>query len=306
MTAPPAPALATSMTLFSPNGGETYHPGDQLTIEWTVPSSRVEFLNYAWSSDDGATWIEIEGRVSSAIIYKWTVPDLTTNAGRFRIEATDLAIVYAFDVSDAAFSIAGNEPPPGEETAAEGEDEKPAEPAAGVEVSDLPETAISQVTGFPEEVTPLTWGTFVRPVSLSTVYYLDPLSRTRRAILGEVILRTYGAKQADIHLVSDATLQFIALGRPFPPKAGTVLVKVTEDAQVYYLAVPTDQASDGILRHIVSESLAGMFFGAGWQKYVIDIPNGFLEILPFGAPMGFGDAVDLDLLKTREELTKPD
>jgi endonuclease/exonuclease/phosphatase family metal-dependent hydrolase len=96
-----APGGTPSVTLTSPDGGESFAAGSVQNITWT--SSNIADLRLEFSSDGGATFATITGSTpASTGNFAWTVPNIaSTNA---RVRATDTASA-ATDSSNAAFTI---------------------------------------------------------------------------------------------------------------------------------------------------------------------------------------------------------
>lgn len=90
-----------SVTIKSPNGGESFAAGSTQNVTWT--SSGIANVRLELSVDGGATFTTITSSTPAAGgSFAWTVPSTaTTNA---RIRATDTAST-ATDTSDAAFTI---------------------------------------------------------------------------------------------------------------------------------------------------------------------------------------------------------
>ncbi|AKF80220.1 endonuclease/exonuclease/phosphatase [Myxococcus fulvus 124B02] len=98
----PGDAASSSLTVTSPNGGESWTTGSARSISWTssgVSSVRVEYtLN-------GSTWTTLSSSTSaSAGSLAWTLP--TTASTTARVRVTDTSNSSITDTSDAAFSIA--------------------------------------------------------------------------------------------------------------------------------------------------------------------------------------------------------
>ncbi|GEN11664.1 hypothetical protein MFU01_67010 [Myxococcus fulvus] len=98
----PGDAASSSLTVTSPNGGESWTAGSARSIAWTssgVSSVRVEYtLN-------GSTWTTLSSSTSaSAGSLAWTLP--TTASTTARVRVTDTSNSSITDTSDAAFSIA--------------------------------------------------------------------------------------------------------------------------------------------------------------------------------------------------------
>jgi hypothetical protein len=96
-------AQASTLTLLSPNGGQTLAGGSNYNITWnytgTVGGVRIEF-----STDNGATWSEVyPPNVGNTGSYKWLVPIVESEQCRIRLSNTASPAVY--DTSDAVFTI---------------------------------------------------------------------------------------------------------------------------------------------------------------------------------------------------------
>lgn len=90
-----------SVTVTSPNGGESFAAGSTQSIAWT--SSGITNLKLEYSLDGGGSWTTItSGTPASAGSFAWTVPSVASTSARVR--ATDTASA-AGDTSDAAFTI---------------------------------------------------------------------------------------------------------------------------------------------------------------------------------------------------------
>ncbi|MBI2476791.1 Ig-like domain-containing protein, partial [Candidatus Uhrbacteria bacterium] len=95
---------SATLTLVSPNGGESYKPGEEVTIAW-MQTGRIDSVNVLYSKDDGSTWEAIERGMRNLGNVKWMVPDITSSTMRVMVQATDFATIYASDQSDSAFAI---------------------------------------------------------------------------------------------------------------------------------------------------------------------------------------------------------
>jgi hypothetical protein len=96
------------VALTSPNGGESYAPGDVVTVTYTATDADGDALTYDLeiSSDGGNTWTELAADVPSGS-YEWTVPTSQTLglSYRLRIRATDSDEATDADMSNGTFSI---------------------------------------------------------------------------------------------------------------------------------------------------------------------------------------------------------
>ncbi len=99
-----------SVTVTTPNGGESLQGGFQFGIQWT--SSNLPGPVYIeYSTDGGSSYSDIITSTTNNGAYLWTVPYVLSQNCRVKIsDATD---GDPFDVSDADFSISSNLPPVG-------------------------------------------------------------------------------------------------------------------------------------------------------------------------------------------------
>ncbi len=93
--------LTPTITITSPNGGETVYVGSTVDIAWTsvgTPGNvKIEYTS------NGTVWHEIVGSVANSSPYSWTVPDDPSSNCRVRI--SDEFDGYPSDVSPAEFEI---------------------------------------------------------------------------------------------------------------------------------------------------------------------------------------------------------
>ncbi|WP_368670868.1 lamin tail domain-containing protein [Myxococcus sp. AM010] len=90
-----------SVTVTSPNGGESWAGGSVREIAWTSTGVANVKLEYTLN---GSTWSTLAANTAaSAGSYAWTVPSSATTTARVRI--SDAADASVSDTSDAAFTI---------------------------------------------------------------------------------------------------------------------------------------------------------------------------------------------------------
>jgi len=95
-----------SVTLTSPNGGESWAGGTVHTITWTSSGVANVKLEYTL---DGSTWSTITASTAaSAGSWAWTVPNSATTAAKVRV--TDTGAPAVTDASNAAFTITSSSP----------------------------------------------------------------------------------------------------------------------------------------------------------------------------------------------------
>jgi hypothetical protein len=101
-----APKMAT-LTVEEPNGGQTFAPGDLVTVRWKSAGTPGPVL-VEFSLDDGASWTPVyPPNIGNTGSYKWLVPLVASEAARIRVSGVNRPAVY--DESDAPFVIAGTE-----------------------------------------------------------------------------------------------------------------------------------------------------------------------------------------------------
>ncbi|HEX8903340.1 MAG TPA: lamin tail domain-containing protein, partial [Longimicrobiaceae bacterium] len=92
---------AASVTVTSPNGGESWAGGSSHAITWT--SANVANVKIDYSLDGGTTWTAITSSTpASSGSYTWTVPNTASTSAKVRVTDTGSS---ASDASNAAFTI---------------------------------------------------------------------------------------------------------------------------------------------------------------------------------------------------------
>lgn len=95
-----------SVTVTSPNGGESWAGGSAQNVTWTSSGVANVKLEYTLN---GSTWSVITASTPAAAgSYAWTVPSSATNAAKVRV--TDAAAATVTDQSNAAFTITTGTP----------------------------------------------------------------------------------------------------------------------------------------------------------------------------------------------------
>jgi hypothetical protein len=108
------------ITVISPNGGETYSPGDTMTITWEADLTKTSNSVIVISFDGGLSWLNItdESGVGSGDpgwqAYRWIVPSTMEDAGGAVSTESRSCLVKLYDysnpgmvrdVSDGTFTI---------------------------------------------------------------------------------------------------------------------------------------------------------------------------------------------------------
>jgi len=95
--------LSQSITLTSPNGGQTWAGCTLQTITWNS-SGTSDYYSLDYSTDNGSSWTSITSYYNTTSgSYAWTVPN--TSSGICLIRITDSNNSGTSDVSDAVFTI---------------------------------------------------------------------------------------------------------------------------------------------------------------------------------------------------------
>ncbi|MGE5342380.1 MAG: Ser-Thr-rich GPI-anchored membrane family protein [Candidatus Omnitrophota bacterium] len=98
--------LAGTITVTSPNGGESWPQSSTQTITWTHSGSVSSTVNVFYSTDSGSTWKSIVSGVSNSGTYQWAVPsDVKSDYALVKIADTSNSSLA--DSSDRVFSLGG-------------------------------------------------------------------------------------------------------------------------------------------------------------------------------------------------------
>ncbi|MCP4149469.1 MAG: hypothetical protein GY757_17105 [bacterium] len=92
-----------TITVTSPNGGETLEPGTQHVIRWTSTGSVGTVKLWYSTTGLGTSWTKFENAVTNDGSYTWTVPNDPSTNCYVRVSETSNGNVD--DYSDAAFTI---------------------------------------------------------------------------------------------------------------------------------------------------------------------------------------------------------
>ncbi|MBE0565955.1 MAG: choice-of-anchor D domain-containing protein [Krumholzibacteria bacterium] len=91
--------------LTTPNGGETFHIGQEVTIRWTNPVDRtVDYANLYYTLDDGETWEALARNVVTES-HVWQTPLLPSESARIRVFIYDQVGLLGSDISDEVFTV---------------------------------------------------------------------------------------------------------------------------------------------------------------------------------------------------------
>ncbi|NUN10668.1 MAG: hypothetical protein HUU54_15950, partial [Ignavibacteriaceae bacterium] len=95
-----------TISVLSPNGGESYTTGTQQNITWT--SQSVASVKLEFTINNGASWTTIADSTESDGIYLWTIPNVNSNLCRIRVSNYPGNTVS--DISDNNFAISNAQP----------------------------------------------------------------------------------------------------------------------------------------------------------------------------------------------------
>lgn len=97
-------AAASSITVTSPNGGETWFVGQSKNITWNA-SNTTNYYNIDYSTDNGTTWTSLASSYYAVTgTFNWTVPN--TPSTNCIVRVTDANNLPVTDQSNAVFTIA--------------------------------------------------------------------------------------------------------------------------------------------------------------------------------------------------------
>ncbi len=96
-------AAAPSLTLTSPNGGESWQVNNQHQIRWNTAGT-VSHVSLAYSTDGFTTTHLITSMVTNTGLCTWTTPLTPTNSARVRV-ASVVSPTTVCDISDSDFTL---------------------------------------------------------------------------------------------------------------------------------------------------------------------------------------------------------
>jgi hypothetical protein len=94
--------VAKTITVISPNGGESWEAGTTKSISWT--STGIDYVKLEYSTDGGTTFSTIANNITAtASPFAWNVPSTISNTCKIRISSS--ADASYSDMSNAVFAI---------------------------------------------------------------------------------------------------------------------------------------------------------------------------------------------------------
>ena len=96
-----------TITITSPNGGETYVLEETTNITWISKGLSIGLLKIEYSADNFATSRTIAQDVSNTGSYAWTIPETALSGATIKVRITDQSRPAITDTSDTVFRIRG-------------------------------------------------------------------------------------------------------------------------------------------------------------------------------------------------------
>jgi hypothetical protein len=93
--------IEESISLVTPNGGETWDASTSKLITWT--SNGINEVKIEFSSNNGISWVKIADSVANTGSYDWTVPNINSTQGKIRV--SDAEDNEPVDESNGTFTI---------------------------------------------------------------------------------------------------------------------------------------------------------------------------------------------------------
>ncbi len=147
-----------------------------------------------------------------------------------------------------------------------------------------------------------TFNNFIRTPDSSIVYFVDE-NDVRHSFITAVEFFTYAKDFSVVKVITNEKLLSYALGKPMPPKPGTVLLKTPGSTRVYAFDVEAT-IDNPIIHWVPTEELAAALFGAHWADYIIDLDPTSFGRLTVGTPLDGTSTVDTANLVKRADLAE--
>ena len=257
----------TSITLTSPNGGESLAGGSNMAVKWTY-GGNVTFVNLDYSTDGGTTWTSIVKNQTNAGSYTWKVPSVTASDVKVRIQAMNLTIVTASDTSNAVFSIvtSGVAAEPTSTTAVPGTGTYKLVPGAPALPANV---AVHDLVKLADDGNPAT--------QYDTAVYYVGSDGKRHAFPNEKVYRSWYCGFDKVRILSSDEIAALPLGLNITYHPAERMVKFQTDNRVFVVDV------GGKLRWVKTEAVAQGLYGNLWNKQIDDIPDVFFRNYRFGS-----------------------
>lgn len=98
-----------TVTITSPNGGQTWAGGSSQDITWNASDVDIGDslkVKLEYTTDGGSSYNAIADNLANSGTYSWTVPAIDSTTVKIRTTVADVALVQGIDSSDANFTIA--------------------------------------------------------------------------------------------------------------------------------------------------------------------------------------------------------
>ncbi len=264
-----------SVSVASPNGGETFEGGTSVGLIWTAGGTQVTGTRLSYTADDGANWTVISDSAGGGYL-SWTVPMVATTKAKIRAEALlSGGSSGATDTSDSTFTITV---PPGVTGSYSTDEVTTAAPTinddVGLKNTPPPEDALcaaGSLVKLPSDNDPRTGAD-------SAVYYCG--KDGKRYVFPSIwIYSTWYPDFSTVKVIPAATMAKIMLGGNVTYRPGVRMVKVQTDPHVYAVA------AHGTLRWVTSEDVAFRLYGPDWNKKIDDVSDAFFVDYTVGEPI---------------------
>jgi YD repeat-containing protein len=103
------PYTTPTITVVSPNGGESLVAGSFFNITWAY-NGEIRYVKIEYSTDGGNNWLDVAPYTPNEGRYEWQVPDTQSDNCLIRVTNTNPEL-NASDVGDAPFSITPSSTP---------------------------------------------------------------------------------------------------------------------------------------------------------------------------------------------------
>ncbi|MEY3443880.1 MAG: hypothetical protein RLZZ519_2161, partial [Bacteroidota bacterium] len=97
---------AQTITITSPNGGESWNGCTARNITWSMSGIGSPYFDIDYSPDNGSNWVAVASNYfSPGGTYSWTLPNITSSSFLVRVKLSSNGAIL--DVSNATFTVTG-------------------------------------------------------------------------------------------------------------------------------------------------------------------------------------------------------
>ncbi len=266
-----------SITMTSPNGGESWTAAQQKQITWQYGGSANHTVVLSLSTDGGATYAQIAtvGQLDPGL-YVWTVPDINTTTARIKVDFIQNNSVAASDASNANFTIVGTVATPPAGGGGGGNNVTP--PVQAPTTVFTASSSINEDLGIVPSVNPINCvsGSLIRTATQNAVYYCGANGK-RYVFPNEKIFLSWYTDFSGVTVISAEQMASVMLGGNVTYKPGTRMIKIESDPKVYVVS------RGGLLRWVPTEEIATHLYGATWNKRIDDVSVSFFPNYHYGS-----------------------